>query len=261
MQPAHGMSIGEARPEYYETHLTEEEERFLVHSAAEVVQILRAIRDRAAMLTAYFGDGTEFALTSLLEIDPESEALLFDMPAKASLVPRLVAGGPVTFTTHLEGIKIKFQVDELVPAAHAGRQTLSSRMPEGVVRMQRREFFRVGCPVSNPPKCTVPYNAGGQALRVEFDVFDVSVGGIALLSRQQKLALEPGEVYQGCTIALPGEGAFTTALEVRNVLPVALRSGTATRVGCRFIRPPGEGIARLQRYTMRIERERRAKLG
>jgi len=255
------MSTGDTRPDYRETHFTEEEERFLLRAPAEIAQILRSACNRSAMLTAYFGDGSAFTLTSLLEVDPEADYLLFDMPAQRNVVPRMIDTGPVTFTTNLDGIKIKFQVDGLTLVAEEEREGLAARLPEAVARLQRREFFRVGCPVSNPPACTIPYSTGGQSLRAEFEVADLSLGGVALMVRKQKLALEPGNVYKDCVIALPGESTFTVTIEVRNIQSIELRTGTATRVGCRFLEPRAEAITRLQRYTMRVERERNARFG
>ena len=255
------MSTGDTRPEYYETRFTAEEERFFVHAPAEIAQILRSARSRSALLTAHFADGGAFTLTALLEVAPDEERLLFDMPAQRAIVPRMLAAGPVTFTTNLDGIKIKFQVDRLARVVDGGREALAARLPDAVVRMQRREFFRVDCPVANPPKCFIPYTVRGEALQAEFDVADLSLGGLALVARQSQLSFERGDVHKDCAIVLPAEGTFTTALEVRNMQAVTLRSGQATRVGCRFLQLRGESMTRLQRYTMRIERERCDKFG
>jgi c-di-GMP-binding flagellar brake protein YcgR len=253
------MSTGDAQSRQYETRLTEEERRYLVHSVAEIVQILRQACDRAAMLTASFGDGSAFALTSVLEVQPDEDQVLLDMPGQREVVPALLATDLVTLTTQLDGIKIKFQVPGLERAEHDGRDALAAALPESVVRLQRREYFRVPCPMANPPKCAIPHMVRGEARRAEFDVIDVSLGGLALMARPGELAFETGNEIKDCTITLPGEGMFATTLEVRNVRNVELRSGHALRVGCRFITPPADGITRLQRYTMKIERERKAK--
>jgi len=253
------MSTGESHTRQYETRFSEEEKRFMVHSAAEIVQILRQARDRGCMLTVSFGDGTAFALTSVLEVAPEEGELILDMPAQREILPALLDSDLVTLITQLDGIKIKFQVDGISESKHDGQDALAAPLPESVVRLQRRENFRVSCPMSNPPRCAISYAVRGEARRAEFDVIDMSLGGLALMARQGEIAFEHGNEYQECSITLPGEGSFSTRLEVRNVRTIELRSGQALRVGFRFISPPADGITRLQRYTMRIERERKAK--
>ncbi|MCC7485314.1 MAG: flagellar brake protein [Burkholderiales bacterium] len=255
------MSGSEAREAPIEARFSKEEERYLVHSSAEIAQVLRATAARSALMTATFGEAGALALTTLLEVDPGADRLLFDMPAQKNLAARLASGATVTFTTSLDGIRIKFRVDGLWATGEPGREVLAGRLPEAVLRLQRREFFRVACPMSNPPKCTIPYETGSGKLRAIFEVADLSVGGVALLARAPAIAFEVGNVHPDCTIVLPGEGALATGLEVRNVRELELKSGKMTRVGCRFVRPRPEGITRLQRYAMKLERERNLRFG
>ena len=235
-----------------------------MRARAEIAHILRGVLNQSAMLSAYFGEEKNaFALTSLLAVLPDDDELLFDVPAQRDLVEQLVAAGPIVCVTNLEGIKIKFELDELTETEYEGYAALAARLPEAVVRLQRREYFRVVCPRSNSPRCTITHAVEGREQRAEFDVADLSLGGLALTYRQSPLSLEPGNEYKNCIVNLPGEGSFTTALTVRNVYKLA--GGTSpvpvTRAGCSFVQPAPEGVAMLQRYTMRLERERNARFG
>lgn len=240
-----------------EAHFTEEEERYLIRSSADIAYILRRAAEKAAMVTAYFGDGSDFALTAFLDVAPELNRLVFDLPAQRSQASKLVAGGRITFVTNQEGVKIKFQVEGATATEHEGRPALASPMPVAVLRLQRREFYRAPCPLSNPVICAIPYTSQGAAHSAEMVVLDVSLGGIAILDQHHELSLEQGRVYENCAITFPEVGYFSTTLEVRNTQQVTLKNGMVTvRSGCKFIEPPAAGIALVQKYTMKLERQR-----
>jgi flagellar brake protein len=75
------------------------------------------------------------------------------------------------------------------------------------------------------------------------------------------LKLEPGELFDGCRVALPEVGTITAKLQVRNSFPVTLKNGTVTkRTGCMFVQLTPSQEAMIQRYIIRLERERRAKM-
>lgn len=240
-----------------ESHFTEEELNFLVSAPAGVVQILRAAMARSAMVTVYADASGQFAITSILEVLPESDRLIFDLPAQPEVAAALQRTGTATFVTTQDGIKIKFQVGAPSMAIHAGRPALAAALPAEVVRLQRRETFRVACPLARPVRCTIPYTKAGKPEKAELAVLDISQGGVALMNMHPQLTLAPGNVYADCTIAMPDVGVFKTALEVRSAYEVTLRNGQVTmRAGCRFVDPEAGALPMVHKLIMRLERER-----
>ena len=70
---------------------------------------------------------------------------------------------------------------------------------------------------------------------------------------------EKGQQLALCRIALPEEGTVVSTLEVRNLHQSTLRSGELVlRAGCHFVGIPAAHQAMIQRYIIRIDRERRA---
>jgi c-di-GMP-binding flagellar brake protein YcgR len=55
-------------------------------------------------------------------------------------------------------------------------------------------------------------------------------------------------------------GVVITTLEVRNVFEITLRNGTrVTRAGCQFANLAGPMLTLIQRYIIKVERERKAR--
>ena len=55
---------------------------------------------------------------------------------------------------------------------------------------------------------------------------------------------------------MPEVGTISATLQVRNVFRVTERGGTELRAGCQFIGLPGSADALIQRYILRMEKER-----
>jgi c-di-GMP-binding flagellar brake protein YcgR len=60
---------------------------------------------------------------------------------------------------------------------------------------------------------------------------------------------------------LPEIGEIVTDVQVRSIVDVTLRSGQPSRRwGCQFVNLPANMQVLLQRYIIRLERERRARM-
>jgi c-di-GMP-binding flagellar brake protein YcgR len=244
-----------------EAHFTEEEKRFLIGSGTEIAHILQSVVRKASLVTAYYGPN-DFVLTSLLEVAPELDRLVFDLPSQRAQTAQLIASREIALVTNQDGIRIKFYVSGAATTTHDDRPALVARLPHTLVRLQRRDSFRVTCPLSNPVMCIIPFTAQGQAQKAELMVIDLSLGGIALINQHPRLNLDVGNVYADCVLTLPDVGSFVSAIEVRNSYQVTLKNGTVTmHAGCRFINPPPDGLTKVHRYTMMQERRRIARFG
>lgn len=239
---------------------TEEEKRFLIESRFEIAHILQSAVDKALRVTAHYSR-SEFVMTSFLAVEPDLDRLVFELPPERGKAARITSSREITFITNQDGIRIKFRADGAAMTTHEGQPALVSRLPPALVRLQRREYFRVTCPLENPAVCVIPSAAQGQAHKTEAAVLDLSLGGVMLRNPHAELDLKVGEVLKDCVVSLPEVGSFTTAIEVRTAHPVTLKNGSVTmHVGCRFIDPPAAGLTKVQLYTMVLER-RNAKFG
>jgi c-di-GMP-binding flagellar brake protein YcgR len=95
---------------------------------------------------------------------------------------------------------------------------------------------------------------------MEANVIDISGGGLAVMVPPTGMLFKAGDVFPNCRIELPEVGIVIATLEVRNVFDVTLRSGAqVARAGCQFSNLPGPTLALVQRYIIKVERERKAR--
>ena len=97
---------------------------------------------------------------------------------------------------------------------------------------------------------------------MDIPLFDISCGGVGLMV-EPSLAelLERGGQLYDCRIMLPEEGLLTADLLIRNKFDVSTRTGYHfVRIGCEYIDISAQKRGMVQRYIIRIERERKARL-
>jgi len=235
---------------------TPDNERYLVQSRLEITAILRSLIDHSALITVYFGDHGEFIVTAILSINPEFEELVFDYGADASVNQRLLESPRLTFATQLDHIRIQFESHRAQTTSSQGSSAFRVRMPDELIRLQRRDNYRVKVPLSRPVNCTLRLDPkrGGTAVAVR--IYDVSGGGLALIDYPQSLQLTPGEIYQGCQLDLRDVGRVTTDIEIIHVLEKTGRNVTRTRLcGCCFRNMPNATLMVIRRYISKLERE------
>lgn len=233
---------------------------FEVGSRREIIALLRGISDKKQLVRVAARDGAAVYLTSILDVDGDADTVWLDRPADQEHVLRLLTG-TVAFETSLDKVRIFFGAEQLAPALHAGLPALQMAVPTSLIRLQRREFYRMQTPLTNPVRVTIPMPTemgGGQAV---FQLADISVGGIAILDNQFALGDTIGRDYPECRIELPDLGNVTTGLQIRNCHDITqLGSTTNRRLGCQFTDMGRGAAAAVQRYITKLERERNARI-
>lgn len=236
--------------------ISDEYAKYLVRSRREIAQILRAVARQNEMVTAYFSHGNDFFLTAIVEADPVSGNLIVDCGSEVETNRRALAADKIVFVTSQDRVKIQFSTGALAQIVHQDRPAFRTPLPAALLKLQRREYYRLVTPIRAPLHCVIPDLAG---VRFEAAVADISVGGVGISGLPPEAPLEKGQQLAQCRIALPEEGMVVSTLEVRSLQQATLRSGvTVLRAGCRFVDIPGAHQAMIQRYIICIDRERRA---
>lgn len=229
---------------------------YIIHSRMEILYILRAIQHKNEFVTAYFNQGNDFILTSLLDVDGDTGSLIFDFGANEALNQRALASDKIILATSQDHVKVQFVVDGLKQVEYLGRPAFKSGLPSELLKLQRREYYRLAAPMANPIKCSMTKPDGG---KLEATIADISLGGIAITNYQGRITFEIGDKFSDCRIALPDIGTVTTDIEIRNEYEVTLKNGAKVqRAGCLFINLTASKQAMIQRYIIKLERERRA---
>ena len=96
---------------------------------------------------------------------------------------------------------------------------------------------------------------------LKLSLVDISCGGIAILDEKKVLDCSIGTTIEHCKLDLPGIGLVEVVLQIRNHQELVLLNGKSNRrIGCQFINLSNAVLSNIQRYIMKLERERNAKL-
>ena len=227
---------------------------YKVYGRHQIIGTLEEVIRKRSLVTLYFRGLEGYTVTSLLHLDPARQTLLFDSAQDSAINRQIAAAQRLTFVALVDHIKTQFATAGASPAVFEQHPALRTSMPEYVLRLQRRNFFRVRAPRAVPLICAVPLPDGAVA-RLAID--DLSVGGIAILAGDNFAQFAPGTTFHNCDIDLPEHGVITTTLELRTQIPAA-SNAKQLRFGCRFVDLPGAVETRIQRYINDLERARRA---
>ncbi|MDR0528433.1 MAG: flagellar brake protein [Zoogloeaceae bacterium] len=235
--------------------------QYLLRSPAEIAYVLREIMQKGCMVTVYFDNGHSFFLTSILEVSPQG--LILDYSNDETVNQRALQSDRLICLTSVNRIKIQFALSGCSRTQYENRTAFSCLFPETLLRLQRREFFRVNTPVANPIKCDIPIRrAGASGTILQIPLIDISVGGMGLMATtEQADFLESGIIVEDCLLAIPEEAQITMALKVRDAFEISTRSGSKyIRVGCEYHNLKPNSLNIIQRYITRLERERKARI-
>lgn len=230
-------------------------DRFRVRDKPTIQRVLSYLARHNRQTTIYFNNGEDFLLSAVIGYNPKDEKLYLDCGTDENANQRLLcAEKRVAVSTHNQ-VPVRFGIGHLCMVERQGYPAFMARQPETLIRVQRREFFRVATPVANPLVCRFSAADGSS---FEATVVDISLGGMALLEHPEIPAetLAIGQQIPSCRIELPDQGLIETGFEVRNVHSNHNRS-KKLGVGCRFLRLDARMTARLQRYIHKLELERR----
>jgi len=236
--------------------LPDENAAFLLHSRIDIIAVLRDIARSRTLVHVHLGSGYDSMLTPLLGVDTAAGEILIDASGSPKLNRNLLQAQRLLFYTSLDKVQIRFTTAAARRVEHEGREAFSVRLPETMLRLQRRECYRVIAPVTRPIQCFVPLEQPHGVRYVETRVHDISQGGVALIVRRDDLPAEAGKRYPNCRLVLPDSGAAVVTLETVFACDVELlNEQTLGRVGCKYVRPSMPALSLIQRHMMKLERE------
>lgn len=234
--------------------------QYLLHNRNDIVFVLRSLIAAADNITVHFNDGRDFLLSAVIAVDEDGVTL--DYGGNTELNRRALAAEKHFCVANHEKIRIQFLLRGMRETSFNGAPAFRAPLPETVLRLQRREYYRLTTPVAHPIKCRIPVSHAVMANRSAMDanVIDISGGGLAIIVPPAGVSFREGDAFANCRVELPDVGIVVATLDVRNVFEVTLRSGAqVTRAGCQFSNLPGPMLTLVQRYIIKVERERKAR--
>lgn len=229
---------------------------YMIHSRMEIIYILRALQHKNELVTAYFNQGQDFLLTSIVDVDSDNGAVILDYGANEHLNKRILENDKIILVTTQDKVKVQFSTGRMKQIEHLGRPAFSAALPGELLKLQRREYYRLATPVVNPIKCSMAKPDNG---KIDAIIADISLGGIAITHYREQLQFEIGDHFNACRIVLPDMGTVTTDIEIRNEQEITMKNGSKIhRAGCMFLNLHSSQQAMIQRYIIKLDRERRA---
>ncbi len=234
---------------------------FEVGSRREIIALLRSIGEKHQLVRMLVHGEKDVCVTSILDVDADNNVVVLDRSIDSEQNGRILRAGRLSFETSLDKIRILFAGDGISETTYENAPALKIDLPASMVRLQRREFYRMATPVSNPVRAILPLPEALGGGSSGFPLSDISCGGIAIFDNKMMLGEPIGIEYPNCSIDLPGVGLVTTTLQVRNSLDMTLLNHKPNRrLGCQFIDISRGNLAMVQRYITKLERERNARI-
>lgn len=234
---------------------------FEVESRREIVALLRGIGEKNQLIRMLVHGESDVCVTSILDVQPDSDTVVLDCSINQEQNLRILNARAVSFETTLDKIRILFSADKVEKTTFEGNPALKIVLPPSLIRLQRREYYRMSTPVSNPVRVSIPLPAEMGGGTSSFPLADISCGGIAILDNKLMLGDTIGKNYVDCRIDLPDIGMVASTLQIRNSLDMTLLNNKSNRrLGCQFVDISRGTLALVQRYITKLERERNARI-
>lgn len=228
--------------------------QYLIRETREIAYVLRQVASHRAMITAYFGKTGEFLLTSVLEVTADNRHILLDLGKDSELIGKAMSEGQLLCATQIEKVKIQFVLEQIELTDHEGFPAIRAPLPGLLLRLQRREYYRLAAGTLDSLNCHIPL-PGGRMINAR--VLDISGGGIAIIAPPEGNSLEADKVFDNCRLDLPDSAPVIVSLHVRNIFRMKTRGGQEVmRVGCQLLNLPAAAANQIQRYILKAERER-----
>lgn len=237
--------------------MSEELARYTLTSSLEIAHHLRRIINAGQMVTVFSNHGKSFILTRLLAVDTRQNLLIFDMGSDGNMNRLLLTSERNVLVCAPEGVKTQFSVGRVKETTYEGAPAFVTNLPTSLIKLQRREYFRIRTPIASPVMCNIhDYDEGNG---VTLPIYDISLGGVSLVTPEDLPGFDVTQIYSDVALDLKQAGTVPVVIEVRNILRIPQRNNTVqVRVGCEFKDLSMRGQTIIQKYIAQLERERRA---
>ncbi len=247
-------------------------EQYIVYSPTEIMQIMTDLMKQKMTLTASFNHGADFYLTTVIAIDAKNQTVHLDIGRDDNFNRRLLASDRVLFSKE-DGIKINWTSTHISLDILKDGPAIKIALPQELIRLQRRDLFRIATPIVNPVTCRITLidKANPVTCRItlidkanpdiekmlELTLHDVSMGGIGVIALDP---LDPvlaiGVSFDNCKISFPGVGDANLTLKVKNITSVHAKNGAVKhRIGLQYVEPSYGNEDLINRYFFILQRQ------
>lgn len=231
-------------------------EEFSLSAEPTVRKLLTTIEGDEHELYVYLqADHTHF-VTEILSIDWKAGLMWLGTPYEKSLSANCNASTAYVMVSFPDGVKVQFAGIGVIQSQYQGADALRVAIPKTIVRLQRRNYFRVVADeeLNSQVKLEIP------AVQDHPSLIDISLAGIGFTVEAVVSQHDRGDVLKDVRLTLPdGEGSMLVELEVRNIKAMT-DNPNMVQLGCEMKMIERGAERRLQRFLLATERRQRTNL-
>ena len=226
----------------------------------EIAFVLRSLAQNNVNLGIYFNAGRDMMLSRVLNVDSKAKQFIIDVGGHAPTSTAIAQADRILFVTALDGVKVQFSVAGVVFGKFEGKPAFIIDFPNDLIKLQRREFFRLLTPITNPLTCDITLPNGQ---KTQLELHDISLGGAGIwLKDEQHTQMQTGIVISNAYFDFAAAGTAKLNIEIRSSHPITMAHGKVRWLaGVRFIDLPRNIETNLQKLLAHLERERKALIG
>lgn len=227
-------------------------EKYLTNSRTKIITSLLELAKTPSLVNAYYNHGKAHQITTIIDVLADRDLVIIECGPDSDSNRELLAAGSATCLSKFNDIDIRFQLHELRKARYRGQSVFAAPIPDSLLRLQRREFFRVPAPLIEPITCRFKTEEGDD---LELPLADISIGGLGIIDAKQRYNGKVGTTLKAVTLTFPnGGGEMEVALEVRGVFMHSRMEGQREqRIGCSYIDLRHDQSSFIQRYVNRLQ--------
>ena len=237
------------------THTEDELERCTLSGRREILFQLRSLIRQKTRVAVTFDEGRQSFLTVLIDLDEDDNELYLDVGGSEDTNRAFLRSERCNFSAVVDGIRVQFSGRQPQLTKLAGETVMAVAIPKSLLRLQRRDAFRLPLPTTKPYICRI---RRGTPEEQALPIYDISVGGLGIEVNEEP-KLETMQKLENCWLDLRDFGMLPVTLEIRYIAARESRTNKPFwHIGCQFVNLPLAGETTIQRFMARIEVERRA---
>jgi c-di-GMP-binding flagellar brake protein YcgR len=233
------------------------EDRFFVLGTKPIIATLGQFIYKSIPVTVLFNNGNDFILTTLLEA--RAESLVFDLGGDSQANKRLLESASCMFVTSINGIRVQFSTSDVKEVWWGDANAFAVRLPTRVVRLQRRDAYRIAMPVVKSVSVRLQITQDGVRRDEQSNIHDLSVSGLGM-TFPHRTRREHGQAIERITFTLPGGHEIDCGGTICHVTELSEGTGSHSfREGVVFGNLTRSMEIAIQRYIISLEHIRRGR--
>ncbi len=229
-------------------------QEFAMGAEPTIRKLLTTILEHEHELYVFLQADHSHFVSEVLNFDWQAGLMWIGTPYEKHLVSDCGSNTSYIVVGFPDGVKIQFAGIGMQKGQFEGADAIRISIPKTVVRLQRRNYFRVLA--DEELNLQVKLEIPGIADNPSF--VDISLAGCGFTIQAPVDRYPRGTVFKDVRLTMPdGGGSMLVELEVKNIKPVPDCADTI-QLGCEM-RPVERGAERrLQRFLLATERRQRA---